>query len=153
MHCWLGPISTEGTADPCALSLWHLLQSMRPMCHSSGGTVATHKPLLCSRVRKVITYPGLELNQRHNCFKRTDAGCGATGALCSLAAMYSHIPSPCSSTAATLPQAHLCQMCCLTAFSFETPCACALTSGAVTGRLLACASCLGPTSLTFAVFT
>lgn len=151
-----GPISTEGTADPCALSVWHLLQSMRPVCHGSGGTGATHKPLLCSRVRKDITYPGLELNQRHNCSNVLMLGEMAPG-LCvhlqSCVPMSCVIPSLCSSTAAALPQAHLCQTCCFTAFSFETPCACALTWGAVTGHLTARASCLGPTSLTFTVFT
>lgn len=157
MHCWLGPISTEGDIRPLctrALSLWHWLQSMRPMCHSSGGTVASHKPLLCSGVRKDVTYPGLELNQRHNCSNVLMLGVVAPGLCVHLqpGIPTSHLHALPLQQHCHKPTSHLFQTCCLTAFSSETPCACALISRAVTGRLLVRASCLGPTSLTFAVF-
>lgn len=138
-----------------ALSPWHFLQSMRPMCHSSGVTVATHKPLFRSRVRTDITYPGLELNQRHNCPDILMLGVVAPGLCVHLqpGIPTSHLHVLPLQQHCHKPTSHLCQTCCFTAFSFETPCACALTSGAVTACLPARASCLGPTSLTFAVFT
>lgn len=156
VHCW--PHLHRGDRRALCtqvLSLWHLLQSMRPACHSSGGTVATHKPLLCSRVGKGITYSGPELNHRNNCSNVLMLG-EVVPALCvhlQLCIPTSHLHVLPLQQHCHKPTSHLCQMCCFTAFSFEAPCACALTSRAVTGRLPARASCLGPTSLTFTVFT
>lgn len=146
----LGPISTEGTAGPCALRSSHC----GTWCHRSGGTVATLKPLLCSRVRKDITYP--ELNQSHNCSNVLVLGVVALG-LC--VHMQTCTPHPismffhCSNTATSPPPTSARRAASLPSPLKSCALCCALTSGAVSGRLPACAPCLGPTSPTFTVFT
>lgn len=97
--------------------------------------MATHKPLNCSRVRRDITYPGLELNQGHSCSNVLVLGVVAPGLCAHLQPCIprSHLHVLPLQQHCHKPTSHLCQMCCFTAFSFEAPCACALTSRAVTG--------------------
>lgn len=156
MRCCWAPSPQRGLQAPVhsgALTV-ALAASTRPMRHRSGGTVATHKPLLCCRVRKDITYP--ELNQSHNCSNILVLGVVALG-LC--VHMQPCTPHPismffhCSNTATSPPPTSARRAASLPSPLKSCALCCALTSGAVSGRLPACAPCLGPTSPTFTVFT
>lgn len=104
---------------------------------------------LLTRVRRDITYPGLEPNHQHNCTNMLTPGMTVSG-LCAhpqplAPAPHHRVLPPHSGTATHPPPPGVLRH----PFSFGAP---HRASGAVV-LLPACASCLGPTTRTFAEFT